>query len=126
MEDVGGITETPQTGDGVQPLDTAAMSDYVPAPLTWAKEVSDTHWRNLPRDLRDYISTRERESHNRISELGTRTKSLEQYQPVADLFERHRPYVPELQHLRAEQAVELLLVAHNHLKTNPQAAIQYF
>jgi hypothetical protein len=105
--------------------------EYDSPPMSWKPDVAQRHWRNLDPDLRGYLHSRDKETHEKITQQGHRNVELERfssrYQPIDGLFEQYRPHIPE--GLEPAQAIASLLEAHRLLadpQTRPQAMAQLF
>jgi hypothetical protein len=102
-------------------------SEYDTAPQGWKREVAERHWRTLDADLRGYLHSRDKETHEKITQQGQRMKELEgvstRYQPIDGIFERYRPHIPE--GLEPAQAIEALLNVQQMI-TTPETREQAF
>jgi hypothetical protein len=136
------ISNDVDLGSGGEPSEAASIAEgilsepsqsreYDAPPMSWKPDVAQRHWRNLDPDLRGYLHSRDKETHEKITQQGHRNVELERlssrYQPIDGLFEQYRPHIPE--GLEPAQAIASLLEAHRLLadpQSRPQAMAQLF
>jgi hypothetical protein len=100
-------------------------TEPVPLPQAWAADKAQL-WSQLDRATQEYVSTREQEAHNKITELGRLAK-----QPGADVGEvfegfRSQGLVPtgeDGKPLSAPQVIESALAFDQQLRQSPAEAI---
>jgi hypothetical protein len=126
----GEPSEAASIAEGILSEPSVAQ-EYDAPPMSWKPDVAQRHWRNLDPDLRGYLHSRDKETHEKITQQGHRNVELERfssrYQPIDGLFEQYRPHIPE--GLEPAQAIASLLEAHRLLadpQTRPQAMAQLF
>ncbi len=123
------MTDETFTDGPVEAEASAAPQDsadpYGEAPQSWERDIASRHWSGLDAELRGYISTRDRQSHEAISRLGNDLKSAreaaERYSAFDGLFERWSSDMPE--GMERAEAVEQLLAGNRFMNESPIDAL---
>lgn len=109
-----GLTVQPET----KQIETAAPS--IDPPASWTADMK-AKWASLPPDAREYIASRESESHKAITQMGMKAKALE---PFAHVAQKHSDFIQRFG-LSPDQAYDNLLVAARQLQDNPAGFIAH-
>lgn len=108
-----------------KPADTAPE-----LPRSWGKDKAPL-WDKLDPEARQFVQQREREFHQRLTELGQEAKQARLTHTDSDIgqvYERHRASIPRLpdgRELQPYEAFDLLMTAHQKMESQPAQVIQW-
>lgn len=104
-----------------QPTEKAAeqVTPAIQPPNSWSSDVKN-EWATVPPKLQEYISKREAEVHEKITQQG---QELSQYQPIRSVLDTHAEIFQQ-NGLSYEQGLDRLLSAERLLIENPAYAIE--
>jgi hypothetical protein len=104
--------QTPPEQVQSEPVTAIAHPQSMPAELR-------DKWGTVPPEVAKWVSTREAESHKRITELGEAAKTGEQIRSVIGRYQQSFRGVP------VEQGLDKLLAANAYLERDPVEALQW-
>jgi hypothetical protein len=115
-------------GESVAVPPSPEPDQYADAPQSWQREIAERHWRGLPGDLRGYVHSREKQSHEHISKLGQELRQAQEaaqrFQKLTGVFDEWKPYLPE--GVTHDAAIQHLLAAQRMFAEQPQEAVRMF
>ena len=108
---------------GEQREETPVDSDINPPASLDTK--TREHWKSTPPDIQRFISERELQAQQKISELGRSAKQLGELSGVFEQFRETIPKLPNGQAMPPQSVIQHLLTANHILETNPKGAIEW-
>jgi hypothetical protein len=106
-------------------VDSADDDDDEPQPAAWAAEMRQ-HWKGLPKDVRKYISERERQQHAYISRFGSEHGNLKKQ--MGEIESVLKPYEKAISAagISRGQVIEQLITERSEMMRDPKAFLKRF
>ena len=111
----------PVTENAVQTAETAQeqAKPAIDAPISWTAE-RKAEFASLPPTLQEYISQRDKESHEAITRAGQQIKAFE---PIRGVIEQFAP-VFQKNGLQPHEGIARMMAVNEMLEANPETAIR--
>lgn len=110
----------PVTDVAVQTAETTQeqAKPAIDAPISWTAE-KKAEWASVPPALQEYISLRDKESHEAITRAGQQIKAFE---PIRNVIEQYG-HTFQKNGLQPHDGIARMMAVNEMLETNPRAAI---
>jgi hypothetical protein len=113
-------TDAPVNEVAVQTAETTQeqAKPAIDAPISWTAE-KKAEWASVPPALQEYISQRDKESHEAITRAGQQIKAFE---PIRNVIEQYG-HTFQKNGLQPHDGIARMMAVNEMLETNPRAAI---
>jgi len=114
----GAAPEVTEVADQTAQTTLEQAKPAIDAPISWSAE-KKAEWASVPPALQDYISQRDKESHDAITRAGQQIKAFE---PIGKVIEQYGDTF-QRNGLQPHEGIARMMAVHNMLEQNPRNAI---